>query len=261
MNHKQFFKPTIWKAIIVIYLLTIPLFCWTIPCSTKWYAYSLIFPLLASIIFMPLAGIPIFLLVIVILYLSDKPDCIKKECKFQTEAEQAESLLKRYVYSLAHDVKKVFWVNLVENHNYGGHPNDYYDNTGLINNPANDGKDWKKLAYYTYKLMVEKLEGSDWNNIQTIQEKGGIYIYKFTKKGEPIWVAWNDNEKPKKVTITLDKDIKGVKITEAVPRYNSGKEVRDYETAFREIKGVISEGYPLQLSFELGDIPVFVEEK
>jgi len=119
----------------------------------------------------------------------------------------------------------------------------------------------KKLGYYTYKKMVEVLEGSDWDNIQTIKESNGIYIYKFTRKGKPIWVAWNDNEKPKKITITLDKDIKGVKITEAVPRYNSGKEVRDYETAFREIKGVISEGYPLQLSFELGDIPVFVEEK
>lgn len=29
------------------------------------------------------------------------------------------------------------------------------------------------------KTMVEVLEGSDWDNIETIQEKDGVYIYKF----------------------------------------------------------------------------------
>ena len=41
----------------------------------------------------------------------------------------------------------------------------------------------------TYKKMVEMLEGCDWKNIATIQEQNGIYIYKFTKQGKPIWVA------------------------------------------------------------------------
>jgi len=51
-------------------------------------------------------------------------------------------------------------------------------------------KEWKKLSYYTYKLMVEKIECSDLDNIQTIQKSYYTYIYKFTKQGEFVWTAW-----------------------------------------------------------------------
>lgn len=52
------------------------------------------------------------------------------------------------------------WNLMVERHEFAGQPNSYFDNVGLINNPANDGKSHKKLSYFTYKLMIEKLEGS-----------------------------------------------------------------------------------------------------
>ena len=80
----------------------------------------------------------------------------------------------------------------------------------------------RKLAYYAYKKMVEVLDGSDWNNIQTIQEKDGIYVYKFTKNNKPIYVAWNDNTAEKTITISGITSNQ-VKITEAVPKYESGK--------------------------------------
>ena len=50
--------------------------------------------------------------------------------------------------------------------------------------------------------MVEVLEGSDWDNIETIQEKDGVYVYKFMKGGQPIWVVWNDNASEKEITIS-----------------------------------------------------------
>jgi hypothetical protein len=182
--------------------------------------------------------------------------------KPRTEKEQANELLKRYVYSIGKGAKKIFWTKLTEWSNFGGAGvNNYFDNVGLIHNPANDGKSHKKLAYYTYKKMAETLEGSDWNNIQTIREKNGVYIYKLTKNGKSIWVAWNDNKEAKTVRITLDRDTKDVKITEAIPKYESGKDVLDYDTAFSEIKGILMESYPLQLQFKLADKPVFVEEK
>jgi hypothetical protein len=182
--------------------------------------------------------------------------------KPRTEKEQANELLKRYVYSIGKGANKIFWTKLTEWSNFGGAGvNNYFDNVGLIHNPANDGKSHKKLAYYTYKKMAETLEGSDWNNIQTIQEKDGVYIYKLTKNGKSIWVAWNDNKKAKTVRITLDRDTKDVKITEAIPKYESGKDVLNYDTAFSEIKGVLMESYPMQLQFKLADKPVFVEEK
>ena len=182
----------------------------------------------------------------------------------RTEKQQAAELFKMYVYSLAKGVSKIFWVAIMEHRNAFKFVHqegvDYYNLTGLINNPKNkDGKDWKKLAYYTYKKMTEVLEGSDWGNIQTIQEEDGIYIYKFLKDDKSIWVAWNDNREPKSVQLMLDGTTKNVKITEAVPRYELGKEVKDYNAAFREIRYDKIDSYPLQIKFELGESPVYVQ--
>jgi len=177
--------------------------------------------------------------------------------QFHTEKKQALDLYKIYLYSLANGVKKLFWVTLTEWHDFAGVPNGVFDNVGLINNPQNGGQSHKKLAYYTYKKMVEILEGSDWNNIQTIQEKDGIYIYKFTKQGKPIWVAWNDNAEAKQVTISgiISNQIK---LTEAIPQYESGKEVTDYNAAFKTETKDVSGG---RISVTLGNIPVFIGEE
>lgn len=177
---------------------------------------------------------------------------------YQTEKQQAVDLVKRYVYPLSFGIKKIFMAfGLVE-----GFKNDegYFDFTGLIYDGKfnNDqGKGVKKLGYYTYKKMVEILDGSDWNNIQTIQESDGIYIYKFTKNGKPIWVAWNDNSGEKQITISSITSTQ-VKITEAVPKYESGKDVTDYSTAFNTETKSVSGG---KISITLADKPVFVEEK
>ncbi|MBU4070163.1 MAG: hypothetical protein KJ646_04235, partial [Nanoarchaeota archaeon] len=133
---------------------------------------------------------------------------------------------------------------------------------GLISNPSMSNQDknhYKNLGFYTYKLMVEKLEGSDWDNIQTIQESDNVYVYKFIKNGEPVWVAWWDyfDDTTSSKTISVDVgDINSVKITEAVPKYESGKEVTDYNTAFNTETKTVSGG---KVEIILGEIPVFVE--
>ncbi|MFQ6087665.1 MAG: hypothetical protein ACE5K0_02030 [Candidatus Methanofastidiosia archaeon] len=188
--------------------------------------------------------------------------------EYQSEAQQAQDLVKRFVVPLSLGVKKIFPAfGLMEGFK---HDDSYFDHTGFIYDGKGSkdlGIGEKKLSYYTYKLMTEKLEGSDWENIEIIQEKENIYIYKFVKSEEVVYVVWWDwfNEidyqrgKKKTVRITLDKDVKRVKITEAVPKYDFGKEVEDYSKAFREIKGRLLESYPLQLEFELGENPLFVE--
>ncbi|KKR47390.1 MAG: hypothetical protein UT83_C0010G0020 [Parcubacteria group bacterium GW2011_GWA2_40_143] len=143
--------------------------------------------------------------------------------KSQTQAQQATGLLKYYIYSISQGIDKIFWNLVYERHNFGStgatrpdapsipEGSSVFDYYGLINNPDNDGDSSKKLAYYTYKKMVEVLDGSDWNNIQTIQEKDGIYIYKFTKNNKVTDYSTAFNTETKtvsggKVTITL-KDI------------------------------------------------------
>lgn len=173
----------------------------------------------------------------------------------QTEIQQASALIKIYVYGLAQGIDKIFWNLVIEN---GAGPNTaksvfpYY---GLVNNPDNDGQSHRKLSYYTYKKMVEILEGSDWGNIQTIQESNDVYVYKFTKEGKPIWVAWNDNSQEKQITI-FGITSSQVKISEAVPKYESGKEVKDYSTAFETETKTVNKGI---VAVTLGEIPVFIE--
>jgi len=174
----------------------------------------------------------------------------------QTEKQQASELIKRYIYSFDSGIKKVFWVKINEWYKFAGLENGFYDNVGLINNSQADGDSSKKLAYYTYKKMVEILDGSDWNNIQTVQESGGVYVYKFNKNGKNIWVAWNDNSGSKNVTLSGITSSRAT-ITEAVPKYATGKEVANYNTAFNtEIKSVNGG----QVIITLTDAPVFIEE-
>ena len=190
---------------------------------------------------------------------------------FQSEQGQASSLLKRHVYNFANGLDKLFWNNLMEWYEFEGDPGHFSNSMGLVSDGQGLDEDpamfnTKRLAYYTYKLMVEKLEGSDWNNIQTIQESDDIYIYKFAKNGKSIWVAWDDKEircikSPCGRQIAISGiNSNQVKMTAAVPKYKSGKDVPDYNTAFEtEIKAV--QNGKVNIILILGENPVFVEEK
>lgn len=190
-----------------------------------------------------------------------------KDRPYQSEQVQAGELLKRYIYLLSLGVEKVFWTSLSEWKGWGernkniGAGNAYFDHVGLIyDGVGNDeqregiGFGTKKLSYYAYKKMVEVLEGSDWKNIEAVQEKDGVYIYKFTKDGKPIWAAWNDNKEVKQIMIS-GISFKEVKITEAIPKYKSGKEVTDYNSAFNTLGQIVKDG---KILITLGEIPVFV---
>lgn len=171
----------------------------------------------------------------------------------ESEKKQAAWIMKHYVSNIAGGVKKIVWLTIPDmSPNVPEGQAAKYSGLITFESPA-----MRKLPYYTYKKMVETLEGSDWDNIQTIQESDGIYIYKFQKDSKKIWVAWNDNNTAK--TITISGISSGsVKITEAVPKYESGKEVADYNTAFDTETKTVSSG---KITITLGDKPVFVEGK
>jgi len=174
--------------------------------------------------------------------------------EYKSESYQAAQVIKRYVYSLGSGVDKIFWVTLTEWHAFGGEEGGYFDNVGLINNPGNeDGYSHMKLSYYTYKKMVDILEGSDWNNIETIHDSGNEYVYKFTNKDteKSVWVAWSDDGQGSVSLRSLG--ISNAKVTEAVPKYDSGKDVPDYSIAFYT--------YTTSSDIVLENKPVFIEEE
>lgn len=182
----------------------------------------------------------------------------------QTEQQQAQDYFKRFIYSLSFGVGKIFPAfGLMEGFsNDGG----YFDFTGLIYNGRgrNDlGLGIKKLGYYTYKKMTEMLEGSDWQNIQTIQQSDNTYIFKFTRNNTPLYVLWWDYfDEPlysagdtKTVTIPSVSGTSAL-VTEMVPKFQAGNDVTNYATAFNSQTISISGG---TASFTIAENPVIVE--
>ncbi len=110
----------------------------------------------------------------------------------QSESDQAADLVRRYVYPLSLGVEKVFWAfGLVEGFK---RDNDYFDHTGLIYD-GRDGEDRgrgvRKLAYFTYQLMTEKLEGKRFADaLPDLPEN--VYAYRFGKGPDAVTVVWWD---------------------------------------------------------------------
>jgi len=114
----------------------------------------------------------------------------------QTEDDHARDLARRLLHYRSLGMEKVFWTPLKEFHDWKGVPNHYFDNTGLINNPLNDGNADEKKAYYTYLLLASKLDGAlvqtDSLFMQRLAEsvaKGG----EFANYGKTYYAIWVDD--------------------------------------------------------------------
>ena len=174
----------------------------------------------------------------------------------QSEREQAQELFKRYVFGIASGVKKIFWDGPL----YAG-GDMFFANGGIISQKGDP-----RLAYYTYKKMVEKLEGSDWDNVEVI-ETGleNVRVFKFLKEdtGVPVYAAWWDHYKDEDESDTESNkewifkvDANRVKIIGAIPENDSGVSVKDYGSAFE------TETLPVKKSkvtIRFGQDPFFLE--
>jgi len=171
------------------------------------------------------------------------------------EKDFAQDLTRRYILSIGAGVRIIMWFPLIDDGTKYGEP-------GLV---AADGT--KRLNYYSYKLMTEKLEGSDWSNVQEVYNSENVYAYKFINKqtNKPIYVVWWEywNE-PTLITkqVSIPVSISGnVKITESVPHFETGLLLQNsgevYPNFFDvENKQVSSE----DISLTLGESPVYVEQ-
>ena len=194
--------------------------------------------------------------------IDDKGGEVTEGPAYQSEKQQAQGLVKRFIYLYGEGMEKILWAwGLVENF---GCECCIFDYTGLIydgnihsqecddNDPYDLGPGVKKLGYYSFKKMIEKIDGFD--TIEVISEFDNVYVYKLMDNEGPIWIAWNENDTK---TITLDVgDVSLVVVTEAAPKYEAGKEVVDYNTAFNSYELDVRDG---SVDIMLGEIPVYIE--
>jgi hypothetical protein len=185
---------------------------------------------------------------------------------FQSEREQAGDYFKRFIYSLARGVDKIFPAfGLMEGFK---NTDGYFDHTGLIydgENSSDLGLGVKKLGYYTYKRMTEILEGSDWSTITTLRngtDSDLIYLFRVEKNGEPIYVAWWDyfDESGYSDGDAVEMTISGligdeVAVSEVVPFAETGQEVSSYPEAFETTTYPVVDG---EATFSLQENPVLI---
>ncbi|MDY6838642.1 MAG: hypothetical protein SWH78_11790 [Thermodesulfobacteriota bacterium] len=189
------------------------------------------------------------------------------ELPYQDERTQALELFKRYIHLPSLGVERILWNFLSERKAEDGVDYNVFWNTGLVYDGEGQddmGLGVKKLSYFTYKLLVEKLGDADWHNITATTNGENVSQYLFTKDGAPVYVLWyhgfTDTEVPKQVTLDVSCIRTGlVTITEAIPSFDSGEEANTvpFEEAFEAYTLPITNG---AVVIALGREPVFIEE-
>lgn len=167
------------------------------------------------------------------------------------EMAHASDLFKRFIYAFSVGVKKMFWSGLAERPPHRStERDDPLGKATLIDAQGN-----KKLVYYTFKKMVELLDGADLNNVQTTKEGSDVYMFRFMKNSKPVWVMWNDGKAAAKEKIAVEPGIPKMKVVEIVPAYESGQDVKDYATAFKSYWKSTQSGF---FEIEVGSVPVVI---
>lgn len=204
----------------------------------------------------------------------------------QSESQQAEFLFKRAIYNFAKGAKAIPWSTIFEHKKYQGNAHKIFCFTGLIYNGFPNLKDCnpkrqqpcpepgygiKKLSYYTFKFMIEKLRGVDFSNIEKLSTNDpNVYLYKLNRESGHLYVVWRDYFQgdviQKAVTLSLpDIKIANAQVTLALPEFDGIFQTdvhrlneADYPHFFPARTLPVING---QITLTLDDAPVFVEEK
>jgi hypothetical protein len=183
-------------------------------------------------------------------YSGDPVDFPFEVLPYQSEEQQAADLLKRFVHPISLGIQKVFPAfGLIEG--FKG-DNGYFDYTGLIydGQGSNDrGRGVKKVGYYTYKLMTQKLEGAVFNS-EISGLPANVHGYNFTSPGgSPITVLWYDD-------FAGGSSTQDVTVAAAAPSVLVTNAVTDQQGNVSSTVLPVTNG---SVTLTLGQSPVFVE--
>ncbi|MEW5842223.1 MAG: FlgD immunoglobulin-like domain containing protein [Bacteroidota bacterium] len=168
----------------------------------------------------------------------------------QSSSYQAGWWLKHASYALANGVSKLFWVF------YYSDQTDWRSHVAFID----IDKTTKKAAYFSHKLMAEKIDAftsviqNSYSETSQYQTSG---TFKFSVAGKPVYLLWNDANG----NVTLTGLTTGtVRTTKGVPKLNGDGSValdNSGNPTFDTASVAVTNG---QATISLTSVPVYVEE-
>jgi hypothetical protein len=199
--------------------------------------------------------------------------------KYQSERQQAEYLLKRFVHHAGHGVRLTLWGTIREDEN--GEEDgveEIYEQNGLLYNglTANDtcdpgvelpcpdpGDGVPKLSYFVLKHLMEKGGAFDWQTIETLSDgHRRIHAYRVRRPGSQtsaiiVWWDYYAQDVPTKTVKFSGLTAASVTFTELIPAVGTGAEVVTYATAFAKTVAPVVNG---TVTLTLGPMPLILEE-
>ena len=121
----------------------------------------------------------------------------------QTRADQARSLLYRYVVNRALGVKRILWNNLAGWRCFGGGCGSLYDRMGLVADGYGPGETMADVgeprpAFHSYRMLAARTDGSVAESLgetATGDSALHVYLYRTRSSSKPGLVAWADSAK------------------------------------------------------------------
>jgi len=110
---------------------------------------------------------------------------------FQSEAEQAADLVKRFVLLYSLGVEKAFWTYVMEPR-YEGTGVGFFDQAGLVYDgfgPYDHGVGVKKRAFLAYRELAARLDGA---RLLSRWDESGVSWFRFLGPAGPFSVLWQD---------------------------------------------------------------------
>ncbi len=106
------------------------------------------------------------------------------------QAEQSKLLIKRIVVGFGAGLEKIFISTDIDWITY--HMDDWKHQGLIYVHPTKPTIHYRKPAFYTYKLAIEKL--TDFVSVQRISLEKKVYCYKFDfEQRPPVYVLWSDS--------------------------------------------------------------------
>jgi len=122
---------------------------------------------------------------------------------YQTQSEQARSLIERYVYNIDLGLNKLFWNNLMEWFAFAGNPGSIYNSMGLVGDGALNGEppqnfNRPRICYFAYKLLSSVIDADTarYSGKMSNHNEPNLYAYKYvslTADSLARYILWKNS--------------------------------------------------------------------